>query len=58
MKKSDLDAAMAAAKAEYKAGLQLLWENINRGQQKQLYKIPEIKALLDRFGVSATSNEG
>ena len=52
MKKSELDAAMAAAKAEYKAGLQLLWENINRGQQKQLYKIPEIKALLDRFGVS------
>ena len=52
MKKRELDAAMAAAKAEYKTGLQLLWENINRGQQKQLYKIPEIKALLDRFGVS------
>jgi len=31
--------------------LQTLWDNINRGQRKQLYKIPEIKAILDRFGV-------
>lgn len=52
MTKEELAAAMAEAKQSYKDSLQLLWENINRGQQKQLYKIPEIKALLDRFGVS------
>ena len=32
--------------------LQLLWDNINQGQRKQLYKRPEIKALLDRYGVN------
>ena len=57
MTKEELAAAMAEAKQSYKDSLQLLWENINRGQQKQLYKIPEVKALLDRFGVSAGSSE-
>lgn len=57
MTKEELAAAMAEAKQSYKDSLQLLWENINRGQQKQLYKIPEIKALLDRFEVSAGSPE-
>lgn len=51
MTKSQLDAAIAAAEKEYRDGLQTLWDNINKGQRKQLYKIPEIKALLDRFGV-------
>ena len=31
--------------------LQTLWDNINKGQQKQLYKREDIKALLDRYGV-------
>lgn len=33
--------------------LQTLWDNINHGQRKQLYKRAEIKALLDRYGVEA-----
>ena len=53
MKKSELEAALAAAKQNYKISLQTLWDNINKGQRKQLYKIPEIKAILDRFGVDA-----
>ncbi len=32
--------------------LQTLWDNINQGQRKQLCKRAEIKALLDRYGVS------
>ena len=51
MTKAELDAAMAACVKDYHDSLQLLWDNINKGQQKQLYKIPEIKAILDRFGV-------
>lgn len=51
MTKAELDAAMTATKQEYKDSLQTLWDNINKGQRKQLYKIPEIKAILDRFGV-------
>ena len=31
--------------------LQTLWDNINKGQRKQLYKRAEIKALLNRYGV-------
>ena len=51
MKKSDLEKAVADAKAEYKSSLQTLWDAINKGQRKQLYKIQKIKALLDRYGV-------
>ena len=31
--------------------LQTLWDNINKGQRKQLAKRPEIAALLERYGV-------
>ena len=51
MKKNELKTAMAETKQDYKTGLQTLWDNINKGQRKQLYKVPEIKAILDRFGV-------
>ena len=51
MTKAELNAAMDAAMQDYHDSLQLLWDNINKGQRKQLYKVPEIKAILDRFGV-------
>ena len=50
---AELNAAMQAAMQDYHDSLQLLWDNINKGQRKQLYKIPEIKAMLDRIGVDA-----
>ena len=31
------------------------WDSINKGQQKQLYKKDEIRAILDRFGVEINS---
>ena len=31
--------------------LQTLYDNINKGQQKQIVKIPEIKAMFDFYGV-------
>ena len=37
--------------ADTKESLQLLWDNIVKGQQKQLIKKKEIKELLDRYGV-------
>lgn len=48
---AELNAAMDAAMQDYHNSLQLLWDNIKKGQQKQLYKNPKIKAILDRFGV-------
>lgn len=51
MTRDELKTALDAAKQEYKTSLQTLWDNINKGQRKQLYKVPEIKSILDRFGV-------
>jgi len=51
MKKVELDLRVANLKTETKDALQTLWNNINKGQQKQLIKIAEIKELFDRYGV-------
>lgn len=51
MKKYELSQRLTANMSETKAALQTLWDNINQGQQKQLMKRGEIKALLDRYGV-------
>lgn len=51
MKKKDLTAATDAAKLTYKESLQTVWDNVNKGQRNKLLKNPEIKAILDRFGV-------
>ena len=52
MKKTELAAAVLACKTETGAALQLLFDNVNPGQQKQLVKRPEIRALFDRYGVA------
>ena len=51
VKKSELTAAVGTAKAETGYALQLLFDNINQGQQKQLVKREEIRELFDRYGV-------
>lgn len=52
MKKKELKEKTAAVKDETRIALQLLYDNINKGQQKQLIKREEIKALFDRYGVT------
>ena len=51
MKKRELKTATDECVNTTKDALQTLWDNINKGQRKQLYKIEEIRALLDRYGV-------
>ena len=51
MTKEQLTSATDACIETTREALQTLWDNINKGQQKQLYKRQEIKALLDRYGV-------
>ena len=51
MKKRILEERVEALTTGTKDALQLLWDNVNKGQKKKLYKMPEIKALLDRYGV-------
>lgn len=50
--KSALTRAVDAHKTETREALQTLYDNVNKGQRKQLVKRPEIKALFDRYGVN------
>ena len=38
-------------KSDTKTALQLIWDNLNKGQQKKLIKNEEVHALLLRYGV-------
>ena len=51
MRKAKLTEAVTNAKTETREALQLLFDNVNKGQQKQLVKREEIKKLFDRYGV-------
>jgi hypothetical protein len=51
MNKKVLNDRVAKAKGDTKVALQTLFDNINKGQQKQLVKNQEIKELFDRYGV-------
>ena len=52
MLKSELQKKTKAVKDATRTALQLLYDSINQGQQKQLVKREEIKALFDRYGVT------
>lgn len=52
MLKSELQEKTQAVKDATRTALQLLYDSINHGQQKQLIKREEIKALFDRYGVT------
>lgn len=51
MKKAELDAAVAAAKAETKAALETVLGALNAGQRKKVCKDEAVAALLARYGV-------
>lgn len=41
----------AVVAADTKTALQLVYDSLNKGQQKQLLKNKQVKALFDRYGV-------
>lgn len=51
MKKTELNQAVAEAKAETKAALQTVYDALNQGQQNKLLKDETVKALFDLYGV-------
>ena len=51
MKREDLFNKVAAVKSETKEALQLVYDELNHGQQKKILKNENIKALFDRYGV-------
>lgn len=52
MKKTELQEKVSRLKDTTKDALQLVWDNINKGQKKQILKNPEVKELMDRYGVN------
>lgn len=52
MKKEHLTEAVSAHKTATRDALQLLFDNVNKGQRKKLVKREEIKEMFDRFGVN------
>lgn len=51
MTKETLTNRVSANMTTTKGCLQTLWDNINKGQQKQIIKNADIKAMFDRYGV-------
>lgn len=51
MKKTELDIAVANAKAETRNALQTVYDSLNQGQQKKIVKDEAVKALFDLYGV-------
>lgn len=55
MLKTDLQAAVNAAKTETRDALQTIYDALNQGQQKKIVKDAAVKALFDRYGVEYTT---
>lgn len=51
MKKNKLTEATNANMEQTREALRLLWDNVNKGQKKQILKKPEVKDMFDRYGV-------
>lgn len=51
MRKVELEKKVDAVKSETKEALQLLYDNLNKGQQKKIAAVPEVAELFERYGV-------
>ena len=54
MTKTELNTAVADAKAETRAALQTVYDTLNKGQQQKLVKDEAVKNLFDLYGVKYT----
>lgn len=54
MKKTELTAAVDAAKISTRDALQTVYDSLNQGQQKKIVKDEAVKALFDLYGVAYT----
>lgn len=51
MTKAELETKVDELMEQTGADLQELWDSINQGQRKQLYKKANIREILERYGV-------
>ena len=52
MKKAELEAAVQVFKEKTRSALQMMYDALNQGQQKQMIREKTVKALFDRYGVT------
>ena len=52
MKKEHLTKAVNAAKEEAREALQIVYDSLNHGQQKQIVKNEIVRSLFDLYGVT------
>ena len=52
MKKAKLKEKTEAVKSETKIALETILENLNQGQRKKIMNVPEVKVLLERYGIT------
>ena len=52
MQKTNLEEAVLKFKTETRNALQMFFDNVNKGQRKQLIKKEEILHLFDTYGVN------
>lgn len=52
MKKNELIRAVDNRKITTKEALQLVWDNVNKGQKKQILKNKEVKDMFDLYQVN------
>lgn len=51
MKKTELNTAVETAREETRNALQIVYDSMNHGQQKQIVKDEAVKKLFDLYGV-------
>lgn len=51
MRKVELTRKVEDVKSETREALQLLYDNLNHGQQKKIASVPEVAELFERYGV-------
>ena len=51
MKKAYLEEKTEEVVAETKQALLTILDNLNQGQRKKVLKVPEVKALCERYGI-------
>ena len=54
MKKTELNAAVDAAKTSTRDALQTVYDALNQGQKKKILKNDNVKALFNLYGVDYT----
>lgn len=51
MLKTELDAAVRAAKEETRTALQTVYDELNHGQKQKILKVESVRVLFERYGV-------